>query len=147
MSWASNAETARASAAQADLPYLLFFCDPDTAKFAGVGTNARRAMLREHKGRVPAFTAFDNIDVVEALKRLNLTCAKVPLAQDNVELVRKMGIASDRTLVLCAPTGEAIASLPGMSCVRENVLGLLRNIRVYYTAWKHRKAGANPLIK
>jgi hypothetical protein len=116
---------------------VLFFCTPEVARVAGEGTTAAIAYTKETRRPAPA-TVFENMTFRNQLKKAGITqCAKVPIAQENAELIKKYGVnPAVNTLVFCAPWGDPVAAFAGSDCSLANIQKFLASFDQYYAAWR-----------
>ena len=129
-------EQAQSSAQQGDIPYAIFFCNEEVAKFAGEGTKALLAYRRTAKGRIAPVSVFENLSVVNAVKKAGMPLTRVAIGSDSVELCKKFRVAADPTLVICAPGGQMLAAMAGSQCSQQVVLKLLASLKENYESWK-----------
>jgi hypothetical protein len=116
---------------------LLFFCPAEVAKVAGEGTAAALAYTKETKRPAPT-TVFDNLTFRTQLKKAGISSlAKVPIAQENVELVKKYSVnPTTNTIVFCAPSGDQVAAFAGSDCSLAKLQGFLQTFDQFYAAWR-----------
>jgi hypothetical protein len=107
------------------------------AKVAGEGTAAALAYTKENRKPAPT-TVFDNLNFRTQLKRAGISqFAKVPIAQENAELVKKYSVnPTVNTVVFCAPTGEQVAAFAGPECSLAKLQGFLQTFDQFYAAWR-----------
>jgi hypothetical protein len=66
--WTGSPDQAREVAAARNVPYVLFFCTEETAKFAGEGPAVIADYRKSHPGAAPALTPFDDRAVVAVVR-------------------------------------------------------------------------------
>ena len=105
------------------------------ARVAGEGTTAALAYTKETKRPAPT-TVFDNLTFRAQIKKAGITqYAKVPIAQENVELVKKYNVnPTTNTIVFCAPSGEQVAAFAGADCSLASLQKFLVTFDQYYAA-------------
>jgi hypothetical protein len=118
-----------------NVPYAIFFCSEEAARFAGEGSAEVVSYRKEFKRPLPA-TPFENPAVTKAVKESGLSLVKVPATPANAELARKYNLTGAPALVICAPNGEALTMLGGSQFTMATILATLKTIREDYAAWK-----------
>ena len=116
---------------------MLFFCSPEVSKVAGEGTTAALAYTKETRKPAPA-TVFENLTFRNQLKKAGIAqCAKIPIAQENAELIKKYNVnPTTNTLIFFAPWGEPIVPFVGSDCSLAKLQGFLQTFDQYYAAWR-----------
>lgn len=106
----------------------MYFCSEDAAKFAGEGAKAHESYRKANHNKPPALTPFDRASVMTELKKAGVAVyAKVIANKSNEELFKKYG-AGLNTLVVCAPSGEALIVLAGSQCNQSGVSAALKGL-------------------
>lgn len=84
-------------------------------------------------------TIFDTPAVPNELKKAGITqFAKIAASKENIEHMKKYG-AMPNTLVICAPSGEKLASFVGEQCTQSNVSAFLKSFGANFAAWQKSK--------
>ncbi len=134
--WDSSEESARSAAAAKTQAYAIYFCSEEVATYAGEGKTGHDAYLKANRNKPGLPTPFDQTAVVSQLKKAEIEhCVKVVLNKSNESLIKKYG-GSMNTLVICAPSGEALLRLEGQSCCQSGVTASLKDLGGYMTAWQ-----------
>jgi hypothetical protein len=136
--WAASVEAAQSGAQAADVPFLVYVCSAEVAKFAGDGKKAVGEFRKNAGGKAPPLTPFDNERVVAALKENGGLShfAKVAFVQENAEVIKKLRVGGEPAVLLCAPTGEVFAGLAGPQVNQGNLQSLAGSVKEAYAAWK-----------
>lgn len=132
-------DTAKSMAGSQDVPYGIFFCSEDMAKYAGEGSSGAAEYAKATKRRVTP-TCFEYPLVITALKSQSIPVSKVVITKESMDLCRKYRVAADPTFVLCAADGQPMAQLAGPQCTAANMAALLKGLKQQYQLWKQ----ANP---
>lgn len=135
--WSATVDDAKSAAATGDVPFGIFFCSEEVAKYAGDGSEAVKE-YRKNASRPGQATPFEAENVVDAVTEAGLRMAKVAMTKDNAEIYRKYGVGGVPAFLLCAPTGDLIAGLAGPQFTLSSVISLLKNAKEAYAAWKQR---------
>ena len=142
-------EDALKTAQQQKQLFIAFFCSADEAKTAGGNEEAFEDYKRNHKGLLPEFTAFDCPIMTGKMKHENMAAyARIIQSPETDALFKQYGVGT-RTLVLCAPNGEKLASA-GVAA-RSAVEDILKNAADYLLKWQELQAakanGATVTVK
>jgi hypothetical protein len=131
-------DAAQAAASQKDQPFALFFCGADVAKSAGEGLTGHNAYRREF-GKTAPVTFFDNLAMQTAFRKAGIAdFAKVAASRENLPLYQRYRAALDgsNSLVICAPSGDVMASFVGPNCSQTNVFRFLGTFKEFYAGWQ-----------
>lgn len=134
-------DSAKSTAASLDLPFGIFFCSEEMAKYAGEGTKGKTEYLKSGSCRKPPLqTCFDYASVVKALADQKIPVSKVAINKDSEALWQKYRVQADPTFVLCSADGQAITQLTGPQCTAANMTALLKALPHQYRLWKQRNS-------